>query len=192
MQNIAETRTKPTHGTREMSFNQNNHPVSHFTKLPNMEMRCEGPGFSLLNMDLPIYMNCPHCKTSARNKKKHSLKFASTVSQLQRIFLVTPLFPTVLAVCSVVQFEDSCLSSFTPVTWTMLSLQLWRDIATWEFLHSEIAFCLWCTDWWWFTNSSSSSFSEAWAGRCWLRQCCAQVSSWLPWWTKWSTEVAII
>jgi protein SMG8 len=100
MQNISEIRTKPTNGTREMIFNQNNHPISHFTKLSNMEMKCEGdlqhaihnegdgPGFSLLNMDLPIYMNCPHCKTSARSKKKHSLKFASTVSQLQRIFLV--------------------------------------------------------------------------------------------------------
>lgn len=121
VQNIAETRSKPTNGTREMIFNQNNQPVGHFTKFSNMEMRCEGDlqhailnegegaGFSLLNMDLPIYMNCPHCKTSARSKKKHSLKFASTVSQLQRIFLVTPPFPTVLAACPIVQFGDSCL-----------------------------------------------------------------------------------
>lgn len=121
VQNIVETRAKPANGTRELIFNQNNQPISQFPKLSNMEMKCEGdlqhaihnegegPGFSLLNMDLPIYMNCPHCKTSARSKKKHNLKFASTVSQLQRIFLVTPPFPTVLSACPVVQFENSCL-----------------------------------------------------------------------------------
>lgn len=44
-------------------------------------------GFSLLNRNLPVYMNCPHCKSST--KPKQDIKFASSVSQLQRIFLVT-------------------------------------------------------------------------------------------------------
>lgn len=42
--------------------------------------------FSLLNRNIPVYMNCPHCRLSKR--KKDEIKFASTVSQLQRIFLV--------------------------------------------------------------------------------------------------------
>ncbi|XP_020112930.1 uncharacterized protein LOC109727284 [Ananas comosus] len=67
-----------------------------------------GSAFSLLNRKLPIYMNCPHCRSSAKQENKNA-KFASTISQLQRIFLVTPEFPVVLATCPVVQFEDSCL-----------------------------------------------------------------------------------
>ncbi|XVF46777.1 hypothetical protein PTKIN_Ptkin03bG0055600 [Pterospermum kingtungense] len=48
----------------------------------------DGTAFSILNRDLPIYMNCPHCR-SARNKKEPpNVKFASSISQLQRIFLV--------------------------------------------------------------------------------------------------------
>ncbi|XWS71557.1 hypothetical protein CRYUN_Cryun03dG0148000 [Craigia yunnanensis] len=47
-----------------------------------------GSAFSMLNRDLPIYLNCPHC-SSARNKKElPKVKFASSISQLQRIFLV--------------------------------------------------------------------------------------------------------
>ncbi|KAL6001343.1 hypothetical protein ACLOJK_007077 [Asimina triloba] len=67
---------------------------------------------SLLNRKLPIYMNCPHCKLSRSKERSH--KFASTVSQLQRIFLVTPAFPVVLATCPVVQFEDTCLPTSVP------------------------------------------------------------------------------
>ncbi|GAB2275140.1 hypothetical protein Dimus_039112 [Dionaea muscipula] len=43
---------------------------------------------SLLNRDLPIYMNCPQCRISKSKKDKRNLKFAGTVSQLQRIFVV--------------------------------------------------------------------------------------------------------
>ncbi|RWR92234.1 hypothetical protein CKAN_02144300 [Cinnamomum micranthum f. kanehirae] len=68
--------------------------------------------FSLLNRNIPVYMNCPHCRLSKRKKDK--IKFASTVSQLQRIFLVTPPFPVVLATCPVVQFEHSCLPPSVP------------------------------------------------------------------------------
>lgn len=47
-----------------------------------------GSAFSMLNRDLPLYLNCPHCR-SARNKKElPKVKFASSISQLQRIFLV--------------------------------------------------------------------------------------------------------
>ncbi|KAH9326312.1 hypothetical protein KI387_006490, partial [Taxus chinensis] len=114
--NVTKSRRKQVSGTHEMIINQQGQSISP-PKLANMEMKSggdllcaninegEGPGFSLLNTNLPIYMNCPHCKTSSRSKKQHSLKFASTISQLQRIFLVTPSFPTVLATCPAVQFE---------------------------------------------------------------------------------------
>ncbi|KAK8619822.1 hypothetical protein V6N13_066324 [Hibiscus sabdariffa] len=73
-----------------------------------------GSSFSMLNRDLPIYLKCPHCR-SVRNKKElPKVKFASTISQLQRIFLVTPPFPVVLAACPVIQFEASCLPSSVP------------------------------------------------------------------------------
>ncbi|XP_039027688.1 uncharacterized protein LOC120161540 isoform X2 [Hibiscus syriacus] len=65
----------------------------------------DGSSFSMVNRDLPIYLKCPHCR-SIRNKKEPSkVKFASTISQLQRIFLVTPPFPVVLAACPVIQFK---------------------------------------------------------------------------------------
>ncbi|KAJ0966652.1 hypothetical protein J5N97_023569 [Dioscorea zingiberensis] len=64
--------------------------------------------FSFLNRNLPIYMNCPHCRKSKRDSSQ-KIKFASTLSQLQRIFIVTPAFPTVLAISPVIQFKDSCL-----------------------------------------------------------------------------------
>ncbi|KAL3618717.1 hypothetical protein CASFOL_037379 [Castilleja foliolosa] len=44
--------------------------------------------FSLVNRNLPIYMNCPHCRDSATKNDASSVKFASTISQLQRIFVV--------------------------------------------------------------------------------------------------------
>uniref|UniRef100_A0A1D1YKM6 Nonsense-mediated mRNA decay factor SMG8 n=1 Tax=Anthurium amnicola TaxID=1678845 RepID=A0A1D1YKM6_9ARAE len=64
--------------------------------------------FSLLNRNLPVYMNCPYCMRSMEKDQK-KFKFASTISQLQRIFLVTPPFPFVLTTCPVIQFEDLCL-----------------------------------------------------------------------------------
>ncbi|KAL6911287.1 hypothetical protein ACP4OV_000092 [Aristida adscensionis] len=69
-----------------------------------------GEAFSLMNRNLPIYMHCPHCKSSER-KGHQDVKFAGTVSQLQRIFIVTPDFPVLLASCPLVQFEGSCLPS---------------------------------------------------------------------------------
>ncbi|CAI9104963.1 OLC1v1003768C2 [Oldenlandia corymbosa var. corymbosa] len=74
----------------------------------------EGSALSLLNRNLPIYMNCPHCRASRRKKDSGNVKFAGSISQLQRIFLVTPAFPVVLAACPVVQFEESCLPSAVP------------------------------------------------------------------------------
>lgn len=47
-----------------------------------------GGAFSLLNRNLPIYMNCPHCKFSKDKKDLSNVRFAGTISQLQRIFLV--------------------------------------------------------------------------------------------------------
>ncbi|KAF3793504.1 SMG8 protein [Nymphaea thermarum] len=65
-------------------------------------------GCILLNRDLPIYMKCPYCGI-AKSKKRSDVNFAGMISQLQRIFLVTPPFPTVLATCPLVQFEASLL-----------------------------------------------------------------------------------
>ncbi|CAN6279551.1 unnamed protein product [Urochloa humidicola] len=69
-----------------------------------------GEAFSLMNRNLPIYMHCPHCKMSER-KEHQDVKFAGAVSQLQRVFIVTPDFPVLLASCPLVQFEGSCLPS---------------------------------------------------------------------------------
>ncbi|KAG8072976.1 hypothetical protein GUJ93_ZPchr0006g43994 [Zizania palustris] len=71
-----------------------------------------GDAFSLLNRNLPVYMHCPHCKSSDK-KGNQDAKIAATVSQLQRIFIVTPDFPVLLACCPVVQFEASCLPTNT-------------------------------------------------------------------------------
>ncbi|KAJ4825046.1 hypothetical protein Tsubulata_009712 [Turnera subulata] len=73
-----------------------------------------GSAFSLLNRNLPIYMNCPYCRLSKNKKDEPKIQFAGTVSQLQRIFLVTPPLPVVLATCPVIQFEESCLHPSVP------------------------------------------------------------------------------
>lgn len=46
-----------------------------------------GNALSLLNRNLPLYMNCPHCKR-VKTDKPPDVKFAGTISQLQRIFVV--------------------------------------------------------------------------------------------------------
>lgn len=49
-----------------------------------------GVGHTLLGMDLPIFMNCPHCKDSdCSDKIQERVVYAGCVSQLQRIFLVS-------------------------------------------------------------------------------------------------------
>ncbi|XP_052200583.1 uncharacterized protein LOC127806966 isoform X2 [Diospyros lotus] len=70
--------------------------------------------FSLLNRNLPIYMNCPHCRISKNKNDSSKIKFAGTISQLRRIFLVTPPFPVTLATCPDIHFETSCLPSSVP------------------------------------------------------------------------------
>ncbi|KAL9243935.1 hypothetical protein vseg_017767 [Gypsophila vaccaria] len=72
----------------------------------SMNLNDNGPAFSLLNRNIPIYLKCPHCSTS-KNKDTQNLKFAGTLSQLQRIFVVTPPFPIVVAANPVVHFEGS-------------------------------------------------------------------------------------
>lgn len=47
-----------------------------------------GSAYSLLNRSLPIYMNCPHCRDWRKKRETTNVKFAGTISQLQRIFLV--------------------------------------------------------------------------------------------------------
>lgn len=73
-----------------------------------------GCAFSMLNRNIPIYMNCPYCRLSNNKQDPPNTKFASTISQLQRIFVVTPPFPVILATCPVIQFEASCLPPSIP------------------------------------------------------------------------------
>lgn len=68
-----------------------------------------GGAFSMLNRDLPVYMNCPHCKSAKNKKDPPDVNFSSSISQLQRMFMVTPPFPVVLATCPVIHFEASCV-----------------------------------------------------------------------------------
>ncbi|KAK7261292.1 hypothetical protein RIF29_27601 [Crotalaria pallida] len=70
--------------------------------------------FSMLDRNLPIYMICPHCRGSRNKKHTPKVMFASGISQLKRIFLVTPAFPVVLATSPVIQFETSCLPQSVP------------------------------------------------------------------------------
>lgn len=56
--------------------------------LQSVDLDDGGGAFSLLNRNLPIYMNCPHCKFSKNKKEPSNVKLAGTISQLQRIFLV--------------------------------------------------------------------------------------------------------
>ncbi|KAJ4725008.1 Smg8/Smg9 [Melia azedarach] len=82
--------------------------------LQSISLGDNGCAFSMLNRNLPVYLNCPHCRVTKNKKDPPKIKFAGTISQLQRIFLVTPPFPIVLATCPVVQFEASCLPPLVP------------------------------------------------------------------------------
>ncbi|CAK7332161.1 unnamed protein product [Dovyalis caffra] len=97
---------------KQTSFNDPTHP--NFMQcldanFLSISLDDGGSAFSMLNRNLPIYMNCPYCQLSKNKKDPPKVKFAGTVSQLQRIFMVTPPFPIVLATCPVIQFEASCL-----------------------------------------------------------------------------------
>ncbi|XP_074272326.1 uncharacterized protein LOC141596143 [Silene latifolia] len=87
--------------THDLSYSGADQQNPHYISLND-----NGPAFSLLNRNIPIYLNCPHCSTS-KNKDAQNLKFASSISQLQRIFVVTPPFPIVIAANPVVHFEAS-------------------------------------------------------------------------------------
>ncbi|CAN0916489.1 Nonsense-mediated mRNA decay factor SMG8 [Linum grandiflorum] len=78
------------------------------TNLQSLSMDDNGSSSSMLNRNIPLFMNCPYCRLG-KGKKDPKVNFAGTISQLQRIFLVTPPFPVVLAVSPVIQFEASCL-----------------------------------------------------------------------------------
>eukprot|EP00250_Pteridium_aquilinum_P006414 c16350_g1_i1 orf=633-4841(-) len=68
-----------------------------------------GEGYSLLNTNLPVYMACPYCSKLSDKKKKNAPAFAGNISQLQRIFLVTPPLPLLIATCPSVQFDEACV-----------------------------------------------------------------------------------
>ncbi|XP_059300409.1 uncharacterized protein LOC132052751 isoform X1 [Lycium ferocissimum] len=84
------------------------------TGLQSLNLDDSGYATSLLDRSLPIYMNCPHCMESKGMNDPADVRFAGTISQLQRIFLVTPHFPVILAANPVIQFEEACLPPSEP------------------------------------------------------------------------------
>lgn len=84
------------------------------TGLQSLNLDDSGYATSLLDRSLPIYMNCPHCMDLKSKNDQADVRFAGTISQLQRIFLVTPHFPVILAANPVIQFEESCLPPSVP------------------------------------------------------------------------------
>lgn len=82
--------------------------------LQSLDLNDSGYATSLLDRSLPIYMNCPHCMELKNTNDQTDVRFAGTISQLQRIFLVTPHFPVILAANPVIQFEESCLPPSVP------------------------------------------------------------------------------
>ncbi|PHU15813.1 hypothetical protein BC332_17018 [Capsicum chinense] len=84
------------------------------TGLQSLNLSDSGYATSLLDRSLPLYMNCPHCMELKSKNDQTDVRFAGTISQLQRIFLVTPHFPVILAANPVIQFEESCLPPSVP------------------------------------------------------------------------------
>ncbi|RYR42949.1 uncharacterized protein [Arachis hypogaea] len=91
-----------------------NHAKEFGRDLQAINMDGDDLAFSMLNRNLPIYMICPHCRNSRNKKDTPKVKFASGISQLKRIFMVTPPFPVILATCPNIQFETSCLPMSVP------------------------------------------------------------------------------
>lgn len=58
------------------------------TGLQPLNLNDSGYATSLLDRNLPIYMNCPHCMELKSKNDQTDARFAGTISQLQRIFLV--------------------------------------------------------------------------------------------------------
>ncbi|KAL3849568.1 hypothetical protein ACJIZ3_011450 [Penstemon smallii] len=113
------TYNKPVQSTRQRKNQNERSKNSHSVKdldsdLGSTTIDDGDCAFSLLKRSLPIYMNCPHCKDSVTKNDTSNIKFASTISQLQRIFVVTPSFPVLLAADPVIQFEVSCLPPSIP------------------------------------------------------------------------------
>ncbi|KAL0369602.1 UNVERIFIED_CONTAM: protein SMG8 [Sesamum angustifolium] len=113
------TSSKSMQSTRQGKDQNERTKVTDFVKDLDADLRPTvvddgGGAFSLLNRSLPIYMNCPHCRNSTTKNDTTNIKFASTISQLQRIFVVTPAFPILLAADPIIQFELSCLPPSVP------------------------------------------------------------------------------
>ncbi|XLS94072.1 hypothetical protein HN51_070080 [Arachis hypogaea] len=82
-----------------------NHAKEFGKDLQAINMDGDDLAFSMLNRNLPIYMICPHCRNYRHKKDTPKVKFASGISQLKRIFMVTPPLPVILATCPNIQFE---------------------------------------------------------------------------------------
>lgn len=63
-------------------------------------LKSSGEGLSLLGMNIPIFMQCPHCEGSKSGKEMpEGMVYAGCISQLQRIFLVQFLNYLDLTLC---------------------------------------------------------------------------------------------
>ncbi|XP_047970991.1 uncharacterized protein LOC125214136 [Salvia hispanica] len=109
--NLEKSKEKVVNGNRNRN---NRNLVEDLDDLKSTSIDGHGGAFSLLNRNLPIYMNCPHCRESRPKNNTSNVKYASAISQLQRIFVVTPSSPIVLAANPVIQFELSCLPPSIP------------------------------------------------------------------------------
>ncbi|QHO42211.1 uncharacterized protein DS421_5g152230 [Arachis hypogaea] len=76
------------------------HAIEFGRDLQAIKIDGDDLAFSMLNHNLPIYMICLHCRNSRIKKDTPKVKFASGISQLKRIFMVTPPLPVILATCS--------------------------------------------------------------------------------------------
>ncbi|KAK9158650.1 hypothetical protein Scep_005224 [Stephania cephalantha] len=81
-----------------------------------------GCAFSLLNRNIPIYMNCPHCRVSKGKVDQQKIKFASSVSQLQRIFLASCLPPSVMDCERQSKFSIGCRVILPPDSFLTIRL----------------------------------------------------------------------
>lgn len=71
--------------------------VQEDLSISSLSLNDNEDAWSLLNRNLPVYMNCHYCKRSMH--KQTDIKFPSTISQLQRIFLVIPSLGNITCFC---------------------------------------------------------------------------------------------
>ncbi|KAL0417667.1 UNVERIFIED_CONTAM: hypothetical protein Sradi_1180200 [Sesamum radiatum] len=121
------TSSKSMQSTRQGKDQNERTKVTDFVKDLDADLRPTvvddgGGAFSLLNRSLPIYMNCPHCRNSTTKDDTTNIKFASTISQLQRIFVLSCLPPSVPDREQKLRFSLGCPVILPPESFLSLRL----------------------------------------------------------------------